>query len=211
MNPEAHPTFAIIPSLDGFVIGLSLIVALGPQGLFVLRQGLAREHLHVVCLLCSLSDVALITASIAGSLLLIALPGLSQAIALGGAGFLLWYGFARIRAGAMPAEPLLARAPGQSWRSAAISCLAVTWLNPAVYSDMLVIGGLAARHAAADRFGFGAGACVASILFFCALGYGARLLAPLFGRPLAWRSLELASGLVMWALALNLIATCARS
>jgi L-lysine exporter family protein LysE/ArgO len=88
---------------------------------------------------------------------------------------------------------------------AAISWLAVTWLNPAVYSDMLVIGGLAARHAAADRFAFGVGVCAASVIFFCALGYGARLLTPLFVRPQAWRSLELASGLVMWVLALSLI------
>jgi L-lysine exporter family protein LysE/ArgO len=211
MDPGEPFTPVIIPLLDGFMVGLGLIIALGPQGLFVLRQGLARQHLHLVCLLCSLSDVALITASIAGGLLLNALPGLSQAIALGGAAFLLWYGFDRIRAGAMPAAPTVAEAGGQSWRMAAISCLAVTWLNPAVYSDMLVIGGLASRHADADRFAFGVGAGIASILFFCALGYGARCLAPMLGRPVAWRSLEFASGLLMWVLALTQIASCARS
>lgn len=210
MDPGEPLTLAVLPLLDGFAIGLSLIVALGPQGLFVLRQGLARQHLNVVCVLCSLSDVALIASSIAGTLLLSEQPWLSQLVALGGAAFLLWYGFERLRAARMPAMPVASRAPGQSCRMAAISCLAVTWLNPAVYSDMLVIGGLAARHAEADRLAFGSGACLASIAFFCALGYGARLLAPLFARPQAWRSLELLSGLVMWALALNLIASCAR-
>jgi L-lysine exporter family protein LysE/ArgO len=81
----------------------------------------------------------------------------------------------------------------------------VTWLNPAVYTDMLVIGGLAARHAAADRFAFGIGACITSVIFFYGLGYGARLLAPMFDRRIAWRALEIASGLVMWMLAVNLI------
>ena len=207
MDPGTHPTFAMIPLLDGFAIGLSLIIAIGPQGMFVLRQGLARQHLHVVCLLCCLSDVALITASIAGGLLLAELPGLPQAIALAGAVFLLWYGVDRIRAGTMPAEPPRGIAGARSWRMAALGCLAVTWLNPAVYSDMLVIGGLAGRHPAPDRVAFGLGACTASATFFCALGYGARLLAPLFGRPAAWRALELASGLAMLAFALTLVAS----
>jgi L-lysine exporter family protein LysE/ArgO len=209
LGPAEHLSPVIIPLLDGFAIGLGLIIAVGPQGLFVLRQGLARQHLHVVCLLCSLSDVALISVSIAGTVLLSEVPGLSQTIALGGVVFLLWYGFDRIRLAAVPPAPVMAGVRAQSWRMAAVSCLAVTWLNPAVYSDMLVVGGLAGRHAAADRFAFGLGACSASVVFFCALGYGARLLAPMFGSPSAGRTLELVSGLAMWVLALNLLASLA--
>jgi L-lysine exporter family protein LysE/ArgO len=209
MDPPTLFTPAVIALLDGFLIGLSLIVAVGPQGLFVLRQGLARRHLHLICLLCVASDVALIGGSVSGMLLLGELAWLSRTIALGGAVFLLSYGFNRLRAAAAPAALAVSGARQQSWLMAMIACLAVTWLNPAVYVDMLVIGGLATRHAAADRLAFGIGACSASLVFFCALGYGARLLAPLFGRPGAWRTLEFASGLVMWVLALNLISSTA--
>lgn len=202
---NGSPKLPIFPLVEGYAIGLGLIMAIGAQGLFVLRQGLTNEHLLAVCLLCSLSDLLLITAGITAFALLSDVHWLPGLLTFGGILFLLWYGYDRIRSGAaVPGFPT-ASVPRRSLRATVVVCLALTWLNPHVYFDtVFLIGGLASRYVAVDRIAFGVGACSASISFFFALGYGARLLAPRLQRPNAWRTIDIASGLVMWILAANL-------
>ncbi len=195
------------PALEGFLLGLSLILAIGAQNAFVLRQGLLRQHVFAVCLVCAVSDALLIAAGVAGfGVAVQRVPALPQAMAWLGAAFLLWYGFTRLRAAAR-GDSLRAAAEGTgSLRAALTTCLAFTWLNPHVYLDTVVLlGGIASRHAGEARLSFGLGAMVASFLFFFTLGYGARLLAPLFARPAAWRVLDVGVGAVMWALAVRLL------
>jgi L-lysine exporter family protein LysE/ArgO len=193
---------------QGFLLGLSLIVAIGAQNAFVLRQGLLRRHVLAVCLICALSDALLIAAGVAGfGALVERLPALPRVMAWLGAAFLFWYGLTRFREALHPAGLRAAEEGAVSLRAAAATCLAFTWLNPHVYLDTVVLlGGIATRFAGSARLAFGVGAVVASFLFFFALGYGARLLAPWFARPGAWRVLDTAVGLTMWLLALKLVA-----
>lgn len=192
---------------EGFALGLSLILAIGAQNAFVLRQGLLRRHVLLVCALCALSDALLIAAGVAGfGLLVQRWPALPWLMAWLGALFLGWYGLTRLRAACAPAALAAASEGAASWRQAALTCLAFTWLNPHVYLDTVVLlGGIASRYDGSARLAFGLGAAAASFLFFFALGYGARLLAPLFARPAAWRVLDLAVGLLMLALAARLV------
>jgi L-lysine exporter family protein LysE/ArgO len=193
---------------QGFLLGLSLIVAIGAQNAFVLRQGLLRRHVLVVCLICALSDALLIAAGVAGfGALVQRLPALPQLMGWLGAVFLFWYGLTRFRE-ALRTSGLRAAEEGAGSLSAAVTaCLAFTWLNPHVYLDTVVLlGGIATRFAGSARLAFGLGAAAASFLFFFALGYGARLLAPWFARPGAWRVLDTAVGFTMWLLAFKLVA-----
>ncbi len=191
----------------GFALGLSLIVAIGAQNAFVLRQGLRRAHVLPVVLVCALSDAVLIVAGVTGFGLLAAqLPGLETAMRWLGAAFLTCYGARTLLSawrggGALRAE----EAPGNgTLRRAVLTCLALTWLNPHVYLDtVMLLGAVSAQYP--DRLAVGAGAVTASVIFFFALGFGARLLAPVFARPVAWRVLDLGIGLTMWAIALKLL------
>ena len=192
---------------EGFFLGLSLIVAIGAQNAFVLRQGLLRQHVLAVCLICAVSDALLIAAGIAGSGVVERQPALPRVMTWLGAAFLLWYGLGRFRAALQPTGLHPADQPAPSLRAAAATCLTLTWLNPHVYLDTVVLlGGIASRHAPAARIAFGLGAALASFGFFFALGYGARLLTPLFARPAAWRWLDAGVGLTMWLLAFWLAA-----
>jgi L-lysine exporter family protein LysE/ArgO len=196
------------PAAQGFLLGLSLILAIGAQNAFVLRQGLLRRHVLAVCLVCALSDAVLIAAGVAGfGLLVERLPGLPRAMAWFGAAFLFWYGATRFRAALRPGSLRAAEEEATSFRAVIATALAFTWLNPHVYLDTVVLlGGIAAGFVGAARAAFGAGAVAASFLFFFGLGYGARLLAPLFARPQAWRALDTGVGVTMWALAAKLVA-----
>lgn len=192
--------------LPGLALGFSLILAIGAQNAFVLRQGLRREHVLAVVLACALSDALLIAVGVTGmGRLAQAAPWFAPLMRYGGAGFLIWYGAASLRAAwrggaAMPA----AAEGGRSLGATLVTCLALTWLNPHVYLDTVVlIGSVSAQYG--DRLGFGLGAGMASFVFFFGLGYGARLLAPLLARPGAWRLLDSAIGLVMWTIAARLI------
>ena len=191
------------PAGEGFLLGLSLIVAIGAQNAFVLRQGLLRQHVFVVCLICALSDALLITAGITGfGVLVEQQPLLPRVMTWLGAAFLLWYGYGRFRAALQPSGLHPAQQPAPSLRVAAGTCLALTWLNPHVYLDTVVLlGGIASRLDPGARLAFGLGAAGASFGFFFALGYGARLLTPLFARPAAWRWLDSGVGVTMWLLA----------
>lgn len=191
--------------LAGFGLGFSLILAIGPQNAFVLRQGLRRAHVGPVVLVCILSDVALIAAGVAGfGALTEAAPWLAPLMRYGGAAFLVWYGVTALRAAWRGGDALEAGQGDVALRAAVATVLAFTWLNPHVYLDTLLLVGAVASSTAAP-WAFGAGAMLASVLFFPLLGYGARLLAPVFARPRAWQGLDLLVGVTMLALAGKLV------
>jgi len=194
-------------AVSGFLVGLSLILAIGAQNAFVLRQGLRREHVGAVVLACGLSDALLMTAGVLGfDALSEALPWLGGAMRFGGAAFLIVYGALRFRAALRGGEALLPTAASVAPLGQVLAtCLLLTWANPHVYLDTLVlVGALSAQYAPYAGY-FGLGAAVASFTFFTALGYGARLLAPVFARPRAWVVLEVVVGCTMWAIAAGLL------
>ena len=192
-------------AIDGYLLGFSLILAIGAQNAFVLRQGLRREHVLPVVLVCATSDAALVTAGVLGfGALAQAVPGIAQVMLFGGVAFLLWYGARNLLAAWRGGEVLEAGEAAGSLRRALLTCLALTWLNPHVYLDTVVLlGSVSAQYD--DTLGFGAGAVTASFSFFFMLGYGARLLAPFFRRPSSWRVLDLIVGLTMWGIAAKLL------
>ncbi|MFB8230340.1 LysE/ArgO family amino acid transporter [Cellulosimicrobium sp. NPDC055967] len=209
---------ALSPLAAGLAAGLSLIVAIGAQNAFVLRQGLRREHVLPVVLVCALSDLVLIAAGTAGlGALVTGAPALLTVVRWGGAAFLLTLAALAARRALRPGGLDPASGAGAtSARSAVGTSLALTWLNPHVYLDtVLLLGSLAAGYAAthaggagdpdAARWLFGAGAMVASIAWFTALGFGARLLAPVFARPGAWRVLDGAIAVVMATIGVSLL------
>lgn len=191
---------------NGFLLGASLIIAIGAQNAFVLRQGLAGAHVFLICLTCALSDAVLIALGIGGLGTLIAnSPQMIRAVTLGGAAFLFVYGL-KAFARAFYTGGLEAAADKQPGLAAAMAaCLAFTFLNPHVYLDTVVlIGALSASYAGSARIAFGAGAVLASFVWFFGLGYGARQLAPIFAARRAWQVLDIAIGAVMWSLAAGL-------
>lgn len=193
--------------LPGFALTLTLIMAIGAQNAFVLRQGLRREHVLPVVLVCAFSDAVLIAAGVAGfGALTEAAPWFGPMMRYGGAVFLLWYGWRNAVSAWRGGETL--EAEGRMNRSlgkAILTLLALTWLNPHVYLDTVVLlGSISAQYP--DRVAFGFGAITASFVFFASLGYGARLLAPLFARPRSWQVLDALIALTMWGIALKLIA-----
>ena len=209
------PATWIPAALAGLGLGLSLIIAIGAQNAFVLRQGLRREHVLLVVAICALSDLVLIAVGIGGGgLLFAAVPWLVEVVRWVGAAFLLLYGLFAARRALRPSR--LEAADGSaapktaSVVAVAATCLALTWLNPHVYLDTVVLlGSVASTHGDA-RWAFGAGAGLGSILWFSVLGFGARLLAPLFARPIAWRVLDAIIAVVMIVLAVSLAVSALR-
>lgn len=193
--------------LNGFLLGASLIIAIGAQNAFVLRQGLARRHVLAVCLTCSLSDALLILAGVAGlGQIVERSPRLLMAVTAGGAAFLFAYGLRAFLRSWRPGRLTVTVAERASLRHAMAACFAFTFLNPHVYLDTVVlVGGLSAAYQGPDRAAYAAGAALASFAWFFTLGYGARALTPIFARPGAWRVLDLAIGATMWLLAAGLI------
>ena len=202
------PAAAAAAAVAGFGFGVSLIVAIGAQNTFVLRQGLRARHVGSVVAVCVVSDAVLIAAGVAGMGALIAgLPALDTALRIAGGVFLLGYGLlaARRAVRGSAVEPDLEAARGGLTATLG-TAVALTWLNPHVYLDTVVLLGTVASHYAEDRWWFGAGAAVGSAAWFTALGYGAATLRPLFARPHAWRILDATIAAVMFALASMLIA-----
>lgn len=194
--------------LSGFALSAALIVAIGAQNLFVLRQGLRREHVGAIVLFCAAADSILIAAGVAGvGAFLAALPQLTRALSLGGAAFLGWYGVAALRRMAAPGSVNVTGGGTVTLGRALAATAGFTFLNPHVYIDtVLLMGAAGATQPLALRPVFVAGAASASVLWFSALGYGARLLIPLFARPAAWRVLDAVVGATMLTLAASLIA-----
>lgn len=192
--------------LPGFFLSLSLILAIGAQNAFVLRQGLRRAHVLPVVLACAISDAVLIAAGVAGfGALAEAVPWFAPLMRYGGAAFLLWYGWLNARSAWRGGSAMgLEGDDTQSLRAALLTILALTWLNPHVYLDTVVlVGSISAQYP--DRLVFGIGAVLASFVFFFSLGYGARLLAPLFSSARAWQVLDAVIALTMWAIAIKLL------
>jgi L-lysine exporter family protein LysE/ArgO len=193
------------PFLSGFVLSAALILAIGAQNAFVLRQGLRREHVGAIVLFCAIADAALIAAGVAGlGATLERLPGLTAALTLGGTLFLGWYGIGALRRALRPPGGLEADRRGEalSLGAALARTAAFTLLNPHVYLDtVLLVGAVGASQPPGGQPAFVAGAGLASALWFAALGYGARLLAPLFARPAAWRVLDGLVGTTMLVIA----------
>jgi L-lysine exporter family protein LysE/ArgO len=193
-------------ALAGLALGLSLIVAIGAQNAYVLRQGLRGEQVGLVVAVCVASDLLLIAAGVAGAgAVLDAAPAATDAVRVAGAAFLAGYGLLAARRALAPAALTAAGAGAGSSRAAILAtCLALTWLNPHVYLDTVVVLGSIATTQAGGRWWFAAGAGAGSAAWFSALGYGARFLRPLFARPAAWRVLDAVVAVVMLALAAGL-------
>ncbi len=191
----------------GFSLGFSLILAIGAQNAFVLKQGLKNEHVFLVSLICALSDAILILIGVSGFHVLIAsFPSLVMFARYGGATFLTVYGLIsfynaiRLDHGLQPSE----LKSNSAWQSA-LTCLAFTWLNPHVYLDTVVLLGSVSTQFSERLIWFASGAMLSSFVFFFSLGYGARLLRPVFAQARAWRILDFLIGCIMWSIALRLL------
>jgi L-lysine exporter family protein LysE/ArgO len=199
-SPEAY--------LTGLFLGLSLIAAIGAQNAFVLRQGLTDLHVALVVTVCVLLDAVLMTAGVSGVASSLAhRPWALEVLALAGACFLGWYGFRAARR-AWSGVSLLGASGGaaQSARRALLQTLAVSLLNPHVYLDtVLLVGSVGAQQPSGLRPAFLAGACTASLGWFTSLGFGARMMAPVFARPAAWRALDALVAVIMWTVAMTLV------
>ena len=188
----------------GLGTGLSLILAIGAQNAFVLKQGLLRHHVFAVCLFCAVSDALLIALGVAGmTSIALAAPWLLVAMKWGGVAFLIVYGARSFAAALRGGEGLRPEGKRASLTATLATIAALTWLNPHVWLDTVVLlGAISAQWPSA--VGFALGAMTGSALFFFGLGYGARLLVPVLTRPSSWRWLEVGVGVVMWVIALRL-------
>lgn len=197
----------IFAFLKGLGIGASLIVAIGAQNAFVLRQGLLRQYVLTCALICTLCDMVLIYCGVAGmGLLISSSPELLAVAKWGGAVFLLAYGMRSAWAAFGSGGLAVAGETSPSHAAIVVSALSFSLLNPHVYLDTVVLlGAVGGQQAGAARTAFTGGAMTASTLWFFSLGYGARLLAPLFARPMAWCVLDGLIALVMWVIAASLL------
>ncbi len=195
-------------ALAGLSLGFTLIIAIGAQNAFVLRQGLLRSHVFAVTTVCFLSDALLIAAGVMGLGSLVKQSGTAlQIVTLGGACFLLVYGAFALRRAFRNESMTVASDGGGNLKSAVLTCFALTWGNPHVYLDTVVLlGSLSARYSETGQVVYAAGAMAASGIWFYGLGYGAQYLAPIFAKPAAWRILDIAICAVMWGIAIKLVA-----
>lgn len=193
--------------LPGFFLSLSLILAIGAQNAFVLRQGLRQEHVFAVCLVCAVSDAILIAAGVAGfGLASHALPWLEPVLRYGGALFLLACAARSLRSALRNHGSLTPSGRQAAGLGATLAtCLAFTWLNPHVYLDTVVLLGSISSQYDGHKAAFALGAMTASFTFFFTLGFGARLLRPVFASQTAWRVLDVLVGIAMLAIALKLV------
>ncbi len=200
------PSLVIVtPLLAGLLTGLSLIVAIGAQNAFVLRQGLTRHHVGVVVAICALADALLIVVGVSGvGVVVEENPVVLTVARWAGAAYLAAYGLRSLWSAprAQALDPLEGRGTGR--RRVITTTLALTFLNPHVYLDTVIMLGSIANQYADGRWWFAAGAVVGSLAWFSALGLGARAAAPVLSRPATWRVLDLVIGVVMLVLAVRL-------
>ena len=204
MNDDAGMFAALA---EGFLLGAGLIIAIGAQNAFVLRQGIARRHVGLVVLICALSDAVLIAIGVAGAGAVVgAYPALLDWVTIAGALFLVLYGGLALTRALQRRKSEAREESGGGAAAVVAACLALTFLNPHVYLDTVVlIGAVSARYTSVAAIAFAAGAMGASVLWFASLGYGARLAAPVFATPVAWRVLDGAVAVVMFAIAARLL------
>jgi L-lysine exporter family protein LysE/ArgO len=191
--------------LAGFGLGLSLIVAIGAQNAFILRAGLLRQHVFILCSVCALSDALLIAAGVAGLGILVSkAPVFLAFMKYGGAAFLFVYGIRSLLNSFRGGRFLLAEGEVGSFREAVVICLLLTWLNPHVYLDTVILLGVASTQYSENTY-FAVGAITASFIFFYSLGFGARLLSNFFEHSFSWKILDGIIGIVMWSIAFSLV------
>ena len=197
----------ILAASTGFATAFALILAIGAQNAFVLRQGLLRTHVLPLALFCAISDAILIIAGVWGFGTVVAqFPSLPWIMAIAGAIFLFCYGALRFIAAWKGDYAMQVAGQSGSLKATLATAAAFTWLNPHVYLDTLgLIGAISTQYAGPAKIAFGAGAVTSSFVFFFSLAYGARLLAPIMQSAAAWRRLDVVIGVVMWALAVKLI------
>ena len=191
----------------GMGLGSGLIVAIGSQNAFLLRQALKRQFVLTCVAICILCDVVLIAAGVAGmGQLIVEAPGLLLWLKIAGAAFLAWYGLRAARSALRPAAMALDEGDAVPERRAVVlAMLAFSLLNPHVYLDtVILLGSIGGQQPGNGRLFFAWGAMMASVAWFCSLGLGARYLAPLFARPMAWRILDGVIAIVMWSIAISL-------
>ncbi|WP_199280423.1 L-lysine exporter [Salinibacterium sp. CAN_S4] len=193
-------------AVAGFFSGAALIIAIGAQNAFVLRQGIRREHVLPIVLVCALSDAILIALGVAGiGTLVTAAPVVLEIIRWAGVAFLVGYAIFAARRAIRPSALVVGTSDTITRTAAVATVLALTWLNPHVYLDtVLLLGSLSTAHGPEGRWWFAGGAILASLVWFTALGFGARLLRGFFAKPMAWRILDLGIAVVMLVLAVRL-------
>lgn len=193
--------------IAGFSLGFSLILAIGSQNAFVLRQGLKKEYVLIVCLICAISDAILIIIGVSGFSIIIAKAAWVEPVArYAGALFLLLYGAKSFWSAYSLNNGLSPADEKQSSLSAIVAtCLAFTWLNPHVYLDTVILLGSVSTQYDGQILEFAFGAVLASFTFFFTLGYGARALTPIFQKPRSWKILDVLIGFIMWAIAISLV------
>jgi len=189
--------------LEGFAISISLIFALGPQNVFVLRQGLMKSHVFISCLVCAVSDALLIGAGVLGvGAFLSEIEEIAMWMSIMATLFLSSYGLLRIKSSLNPIGMKIDNFETKNIKTTVLAGLAFTFLNPHVYIDtLLLIGGTSSRYVGDDRLVFGIGAASASFIFFFSLGYGARLMSPVLNTPKAWKVIDLAIAGIMFTVA----------
>lgn len=205
-STQAQDRMTFSTMIYGFGVSLSLILAIGAQNAFVLKQGLKKQFVFLVCAICAISDAILIAAGVFGlGTLINQNPMIVTVAKYFGAIFLFWYGFRNFKSSFQGGGELIANGQDTTSVKKIIALtLAFTWLNPHVYLDTVVlIGTISAKFS--DKIAFSIGAMSASFLFFFSLGYGARILEPIFKKPKAWQILDFMIGVVMWGIALSLL------
>ena len=204
---RAVAAFPISALASGCAFGLSLIVAIGPQNAFVVRQGALRSHVLPVVAICTVSDVVLIAAGVAGAgAALAGRPWLMDGTRVGGAVVLLGYAALSVRRALRPGASTSVAAPSRQDRAAVVAaCLAFTWLNPAVYLDTLVLLGSVAQAHASRQWWFGGGAALGSVVWFAALAAAAVSAHSLLTRPSVWRGVDWFVAVVMSVTAVRLL------
>jgi len=193
-------------ALEGFAISLGLIVAIGAQNAFVLRQGLIHSHIFVVCCICAISDATLIAAGVLGvGAWLAEYEQGAFWISMAAIAFLVVYGILRVKSALDPQAMSISESGEDNLSTVVFTTLAFTWLNPHVYLDTLVLlGSASSRYDGPEREFFGIGAALASFIFFFSLGYGARLLSPFMENPKAWRYIDGGIAIVMFTIAFTI-------
>lgn len=193
--------------ISGFALGGSLIVAIGAQNAFVIRQGVLNSHIFWICLFCAISDAVLIWSGVYGMGVVVeTLPWFIPVLTYGGAAFLIWYGTKAFR---RVLHPQTIDEQGRTTTSlimAMATCAALTWLNPHVYLDtVILVGSIANSRPLGEQAPFAVGASAASFVWFFAIGYGAKALARPLSKPLVWRGIDLIIALIMFYLAYKLL------
>ena len=196
----------LLDAMAGLLTGFTLIIAIGAQNAFVLRQGLLQQHVGIVVAICAVSDVILVAAGVAGiGRIVERAPEAITAVRWLGVAFLTWYGVASLLRARRPDALRAAEQGAGSRRTAVMTAMALTWLNPHVYLDtVLLLGSLAQQRGETGRWWFAVGACVSSLLWFTCLGYGARRVSHLLASPRAWQVLDVLIGLTMLGIAVKL-------